>query len=76
MPEETKTCVLVGRKVGDHAPRAFTIQGVFTGTDGKKKAETACKDEWWFCLKLDLNKSLKLADVPWDKVWYPSKDKS
>ncbi len=74
MANEAKTAVLVGRKIGLHQDRAFTVQGIFTGTNAKKKAEKTCKDEWYFCLPIELNKDLKAADIPWDKTWNPLTD--
>ncbi len=71
MANEAKTAVLVGRKIGLHQDRAFTVQGIFTGADAKKKAETICKDEWYFCLKVDLNKDLKAKDIKWAETWNP-----
>ena len=75
MPVEAKTCVFVGRLIGLHQDRAFVPQGIFTGTDAKAKAEAVCKDEWYFCVKLDLNKDMKLADMPWSEIWKPVKPK-
>lgn len=72
---EAKTAVLVGRMIGLHQDRAFTVQGIWTGTDAKKKAEAMCKDKWFFCLKVDLNKDLKATDIPWAETWRPVTEK-
>ena len=75
MAPESKTCVLVGRRIGLHQDRAFVVKGIFTGADAKKKAEALCKDEWWFCLKVDMNKDLKMTSIPWSETWNPLKAK-
>lgn len=73
---KAETGVLVGRMIGLHQDRAFTVQGMWTGIDAKKKAEATCKDEHFFCLKVPLNKELKLADIPWKETWRPAMDKN